>query len=287
MVNEKIQGTGIEDQTKEKAVATNSTIDTSMMSSTTLHKSNSIAASLSSDSVEGNFAELCSLSSPTLADYSPPSMLIDGKLATAAITTTNNITFNDPKAQEQREGASNITLVAKLFNSLQLADGKAAAYQRECESLKQRLRLIIDQREWAEQRLAEAETSQESRQDEYHTSVANYKAQLGTMSEHLASLNERLAAQQEEIDILNYERQMTEKRTEETTVDTGGNGKSGVLQANGSNKEGTLGANTVANRAKVSATADYVFVCVCVCLCDSPTKQTSLIVIRRSEREIL
>lgn len=42
-------------------------------------------------------------------------------------------------------------------------------------------------------------------QEELTTTTTNYESQLSSMSEHMANMNDKLAAQQEEIEQLNYE----------------------------------------------------------------------------------
>src|SRR5690606_3199282 len=54
-------------------------------------------------------------------------------------------------------------------------------------------------------------------QEEYQTSVENYEFQLRTMSEHLAELNEKLAAQREEIDLLKYQQQQQQQPSGKTS----------------------------------------------------------------------
>lgn len=46
-------------------------------------------------------------------------------------------------------------------------------------------------------------------QEELTTTTSNYELQLSSLSEHMANMNDKLAAQQEEIEVLNY--QLAEK----------------------------------------------------------------------------
>src|SRR5699024_7950568 len=101
--------------------------------------------------------------------------------------------------------------IAKLIDSLQMAESKTASYQGECQSLRLRATEMARSQNGAERRLADQEHRMETVQEEYRTAVDNYETQLRTMSEHLASLNERLAEQCGQIEMLKHEQQQQQQ----------------------------------------------------------------------------
>ncbi|KAJ6218376.1 hypothetical protein RDWZM_009533 [Blomia tropicalis] len=193
--------------------------------------SNSLTSS-SGKSLDGiNAAELGSISST--ASLQSPSLDCFGTVNYPAITNDENDPFNQ-KVSNMVNGINGVSIlnqmndtdssqtptvdylqqkIVKLMNTLQMTDARAATFQQEYAAIKMRYAQLSKEKSDIEQRLAEQVDTMNMIQEEYRTSVENYEDQLRIMSEHMAQMNERLAAQTEQIDILNYNKQQKQQQT--------------------------------------------------------------------------
>ncbi len=100
--------------------------------------------------------------------------------------------------QQQQQPCSSATgaylqsQMTALVNTLQTTDARAAALQGDCLSLRAQLLALAAEKGDLESRLAAHHQVMGRIEEEYQTSVENYEAQLRTMSEHLAELNEKV-----------------------------------------------------------------------------------------------
>jgi septation ring formation regulator EzrA len=92
--------------------------------------------------------------------------------------------------------------IAVLTDSIEVADAKAALFGSECQRMKQRLMILNEQKESQSRELSETRQLLQTLRDELNTNVRNYETQLETMSEHLATMNDKWSKQQIEIDSL-------------------------------------------------------------------------------------
>ncbi|XP_065307758.1 protein phosphatase 1 regulatory subunit 21-like isoform X3 [Dermacentor albipictus] len=86
----------------------------------------------------------------------------------------------------------------------QLADSKAVYYYSECKALQKRLHLAEQHKVELENQLQDTQLTLQQLRDEMRSTVRSYEDQLSTMSEHLASMNEKLTQQKDEIDALRH-----------------------------------------------------------------------------------
>ncbi|KAL0269108.1 UNVERIFIED_CONTAM: hypothetical protein PYX00_006943 [Menopon gallinae] len=96
-----------------------------------------------------------------------------------------------------------------LISDRQLAESKVTALKSECEALQKRLEHSMECRQMLETSIKQSQDTVVRLQEELNTTTSNYELQLSSLSEHMANMNGKLAAQQEEIEILNYK--LTEK----------------------------------------------------------------------------
>ncbi|XP_076044180.1 protein phosphatase 1 regulatory subunit 21 [Oratosquilla oratoria] len=94
---------------------------------------------------------------------------------------------------------------SNLHVQLTAAVGQATLYQNECESLMRRLVGSEEGRSNAEIEVDSQRASNTQLKETLQTTARNYKEQISTMSEHLADLNEKITAQAEHIEHLQYE----------------------------------------------------------------------------------
>ena len=92
--------------------------------------------------------------------------------------------------------------LGQLVKSAQIADSKAFFFHSECTALQERLELLIQQQEMTETNLSKSHNEVQNLRSELQTTLLNYETQINTMSEHLASIIDQLAAKQEENDAL-------------------------------------------------------------------------------------
>ncbi|XP_055342856.1 protein phosphatase 1 regulatory subunit 21-like [Paramacrobiotus metropolitanus] len=98
------------------------------------------------------------------------------------------------------------TRINTLISDLQLADGKALYFQAECSALHLRLQMVEDDKRKVDQRLSEARNHIDELKKQFESTVIHTNEQISLMSEHLASMNEKLQTKTDEINILKYER---------------------------------------------------------------------------------
>lgn len=125
----------------------------------------------------------------------------------------------------------------KLINELEMADSRATAYKNDCQSLRQRLLSEQESNEEYQQKFLNQELTMKKIKEEYQLSMANYETQLQAMSEHMAALNEKLASQHDEIDVLKSNHVEQEKQ---------GNNK--MDNSNGSKKSSSVSVTKVSDR---------------------------------------
>lgn len=94
------------------------------------------------------------------------------------------------------EDPSSPLQVSQLKERLETADSKAALFSNECTRLKQRLDVVMDERQAARKEVEDLSSKLQSTQDQLSTCVRNYEQQLETMSEHLATMTEKWSQQQ-------------------------------------------------------------------------------------------
>merc|ERR1719173_289690 len=94
--------------------------------------------------------------------------------------------------------------IEELVGSRLLADSKAVALSLELEAATARLLHRRREGERMEEESARLERQEGRLREEAATTAASYEAQLSVMSEHLASMNSRLAEQEDEIQELRH-----------------------------------------------------------------------------------
>lgn len=173
---------------------------------------NSLASNKSLDNAAGAagtaavLAEQASISSA--ASLKSPTLDCFGTVAYPAISATTadqwsaatealkNLPIEGGGDQQQpcssATGAYLQSQMTALVNTLQTTDARAAALQGDCLSLRAQLLALAAEKGHLESRLAAHHQVMGRIEEEYQTSVENYEAQLRTMSEHLAELNEKV-----------------------------------------------------------------------------------------------
>lgn len=94
--------------------------------------------------------------------------------------------------------------IKEMIRQNQLADSKAVYYYSECKALQKRLHLAEEQQLKLERQLQDKQLALQQLRDEMRSTAHSYEDQLSTMSEHLASMNEKLTQQKDEIDALRH-----------------------------------------------------------------------------------
>lgn len=94
--------------------------------------------------------------------------------------------------------------IKEMIRQNQLADSKAVYYYSECKALQKRLHLAEQQQLELERQLQDKQLAMQQLRDEMRSTAHSYEDQLSTMSEHLASMNEKLTQQKDEIDALRH-----------------------------------------------------------------------------------
>lgn len=92
--------------------------------------------------------------------------------------------------------------IGELTAQLQLVDGKATHFNAECKALSRRLQLANRARDQAIGEHSDAMATIAALQDELQTTKKNYDAQLSSMSEALAAMNDSITRQQDHIEEL-------------------------------------------------------------------------------------
>ncbi|XP_037575008.1 protein phosphatase 1 regulatory subunit 21-like isoform X1 [Dermacentor silvarum] len=94
--------------------------------------------------------------------------------------------------------------IKEMIRQNQLADSKAVYYYSECKALQKRLHLAEQHKVELENQLQDTQLTLQQLRDEMRSTARSYEDQLSTMSEHLASMNEKLTQQKDEIDALRH-----------------------------------------------------------------------------------
>ena len=122
-------------------------------------------------------------------------VLLPGRDETQADAAESDFLSSESKADMERR-------IRFLRDSIQAADAKAALFSGECQRMKQRLIIANEQKEALTCELSDTRQLLQKLRDELNTSVRNYETQLETMSEHLATMNEKWSKQQIDMDSL-------------------------------------------------------------------------------------
>ncbi|XP_029841323.1 protein phosphatase 1 regulatory subunit 21 isoform X1 [Ixodes scapularis] len=101
--------------------------------------------------------------------------------------------------------------IREMIRQNQLADSKAVYFHAECKALQQRLLLAEQRRTELERQLQETQLTVHQLREELGSMSRSYEDQLSTMSEHLASMNEKLTQQKDEIDALRHNSKLGKK----------------------------------------------------------------------------
>ncbi|ESN92418.1 hypothetical protein HELRODRAFT_194253 [Helobdella robusta] len=94
--------------------------------------------------------------------------------------------------------------ISELIANLQLADSKALYFNSECKAIHKQLTSTNLDRERLRVDLVSSNDVMSRLKDELQTTTKNYEVQLSLMSEHLATMNEKLTSQKDEIDALKF-----------------------------------------------------------------------------------
>ncbi|XP_034941413.1 ERC protein 2 [Chelonus insularis] len=116
--------------------------------------------------------------------------------------------FAIPEEIEAREGKIKeyfLKEIDKLINEKHIYHAKNLAIAANNQVMSVHLDTSEEKREKCEAALREALSNWNSSQEDKEVQEGNYKAQLSTMTEHLANMNEKLIRQTEEIQQLKYE----------------------------------------------------------------------------------
>ncbi|XP_052823648.1 protein phosphatase 1 regulatory subunit 21 [Octopus bimaculoides] len=136
---------------------------------------------------------------------------------------TGHIPISDGDSREQLMKASSVDAdsreqlikdhltnrINQLTLNLQLAESKAINFHAEVRALHKRLAIAEEAKEKSIEELKQATTVQAQLKDELATTTRSYEGQLRMMSEHLASMNEKLTTQKDEIDELKMQQAMS------------------------------------------------------------------------------
>lgn len=101
--------------------------------------------------------------------------------------------------------------IKDLIQQMQRSDSKATYFYGECQALQRRLRAAEAARNAAETELRNQNSTFQTLKEETSLLTRNYEDQLSTMSEHLASMNEKLTQQKDEIDALRHSNKLGKK----------------------------------------------------------------------------
>ncbi|OTF75747.1 coiled-coil domain-containing protein, partial [Euroglyphus maynei] len=155
-----------------------------------------------------NYAELGSIdgsSSNQDVDCCCSSQLIDDDIV---MIDNNNIQIESTQQTSSSLGKNLNYLQSKLqrlTDQLERIDSMSRSYEHDCHSLRQRLLVEQEQNNQLQKQSELSELRMNELNEELQTTVDNYEKQLQAMSEHMAKLNETLAEQCEQIDVLRYE----------------------------------------------------------------------------------
>ncbi|OQV23866.1 hypothetical protein BV898_02215 [Hypsibius exemplaris] len=100
--------------------------------------------------------------------------------------------------------------VTTLISDLQYADGKAFYYQAECSALHLRLQLAEEDKDQTKLHLSDAQHHIDDLKKQLETTVLQTNEQMGLLSEHVATMNEKLQDKTDEINNLKFELQQVQ-----------------------------------------------------------------------------
>uniref|UniRef100_A0A2R5L7F5 Protein phosphatase 1 regulatory subunit 21 n=1 Tax=Ornithodoros turicata TaxID=34597 RepID=A0A2R5L7F5_9ACAR len=101
--------------------------------------------------------------------------------------------------------------IKDLIEQGQQADSRAVYFHAECKALEQRLHSTEQARNALQTELQELKAAFRKLKEESGVTTRNYEDQLSSMSEHLASMNEKLTQQKDEIDALRHSNKVGKK----------------------------------------------------------------------------
>merc|ERR1719318_1867281 len=101
--------------------------------------------------------------------------------------------------------------IDELISSRLMADSKAVAYYLELEALTSRLYNKKKEGEKLSREASTARLEEDKVREEIETTKENYESQLSVMSDHLASMNSKLAEQEDLILQLKFEQKAGKK----------------------------------------------------------------------------
>lgn len=123
---------------------------------------------------------------------------------------TKDLVQNPSQPLESGEGDGQVIAahfkarIREMIRLNQLADSKAVFFHAECKALQHRLHLGEMSKAELTTQLQETQLALQQLRDEMSSMAKSYEDQLSTMSEHLASMNEKLTQQKDEIDALRH-----------------------------------------------------------------------------------
>jgi len=97
------------------------------------------------------------------------------------------------------------TRLAELIKQKIAADSKATVFYLECQALNYKVENFIQQVQSKEESLNDVNMLMSRKEEEWNTMQTNYEEQLSVISDHLATMNTRLAGQEDEIQLLRQE----------------------------------------------------------------------------------
>ncbi|XP_064622377.1 protein phosphatase 1 regulatory subunit 21-like [Lineus longissimus] len=115
---------------------------------------------------------------------------------------TVNVTDDEKDTREQLIKSHFTNRVAELSTQLQMSDSKAVNFYAECRALHKRLSIAEKVKSRLQEEVDTANQLNAQLKDELQTTTKSYESHLSLMSEHIASMNDKLAQQGEEIDSL-------------------------------------------------------------------------------------
>lgn len=151
--------------------------------------------------VEGNSTNLVDVTS-TATTTAEITSETESKSCVLSESRGESVLAADADTREQLIKDHLTNRINQLTLNLQLAESKAISFHAEVRSLHRRLAIAEQNKESAIEELKQASLTQAQLKDELTTTTRSYEGQLSMMSEHLASMNEKLTSQKDEIDEL-------------------------------------------------------------------------------------
>jgi len=126
---------------------------------------------------------------------------INNQAADSGDKEPNSDELLDAISQEKLKQAFE-SRISELISDKISADSKASAFYLECEALNYQLEDLDNQLKSTEFSLSDKVAVLQHKEEESLTMQTNYEEQLSVISDHLASMNTRLASQEDEIQLL-------------------------------------------------------------------------------------